>query len=79
MEMRYKITVIKYENNENYESELATYKEEQKRDTYGFTRPYDKPELWAEPKPEKASRSLEVVLTEEEYDKVKAEVIKVFK
>ena len=77
--MNYKITVIKYEQNENYESELAKYREEQKRDAFGYSRPYDKPELWTEPKPEKASRSLEVVLTEEEYEKVKSEVIKVFK
>lgn len=77
--MTYKLTVIKYEKNENYESDLAKYKEEQRREQYGFSRHYDKPELWTEPQPEKITRSLEVVLTEEEYEKVKEGVISCFK
>lgn len=73
---KYKIIIIKYGENENYEAEMAIHKEKK---SYAFAHtwvPNDKDlEL---PSLEKAERSLEVFLTEEEYKKVKAEVIKVF-
>lgn len=72
--MKYKLTVIKYENNENYEAEMAKWKEA-KNDKYGYCR--SEP-IFDEPRLEVSTRSPEVFLTEEEFKKVKAETIKVF-
>ncbi len=69
--MKYKLTIIKYEKNENYEAEMAKWKENR---NYGYR---NEPNF-DEPRTEVAGRSLEVVLTEEEYKKVKSEVVKVF-
>jgi hypothetical protein len=71
--MKYKLTVIKYGKNENYEAELAKFKEGMKDWGYRNEPSREAPSL------EIVERSLEVFLTEEEYNKVKAEVIKVFK
>ena len=73
--MKYKFTIIKYEKNENYEAEMAKWKED--RNGYGRMTKFNEPDL-NEPRMEVAERSLEVFLTEEEYQKVKSEVIKVF-
>lgn len=70
--MKYKLTIIKYEDNKNYESELAKYKEDSRYYNRGFSE-IDIPQK------EIAERSLEVFLTEGEYEKVKQEVIKIFK
>lgn len=75
--MKYKLTIIKYEKNENYEAEMARFKEIQgNRNEYGYVgnnRNYDNA-----PALELATNSLEVILTDEEYKKVKEGVIKVF-
>lgn len=71
--MKYKITIIKYEKNENYEEEMAKFKED---NIYKRFRDLNMgPE---EPSLEKASRSLEVFLTEEEYNAVKKSVLETF-
>ncbi len=74
--MKYKLTIIKYEDNENYEKEMAEYKEnfDNRRMYGGFTGENTK----TLPNEVKAIRALEVILTDEEYVKVKAEVIKIF-
>jgi hypothetical protein len=71
--MKYKLTIIKYEPNSDYEAEMAKYK-----DNNFFSRRNGYVEDENTPRMEKAERSLEVFLTEEEYKKVKQEVIKVF-
>lgn len=71
--MKYKLTVIKYDKNPNYEAQMAKWKESQERN-YG----YRNEPIREEPSLETAERSLEVFLTEEEYNKVKEGVIKVF-
>ncbi len=75
--MKYKITIIKYEKNDNYEAEMAKFKEKTGNMPY-MNRYPDKNWDINEPQMEVAERSLEVFLTEEEYKKVKAEVIKIF-
>ena len=72
--MKYKLTVIKYEKNDNYEAEMAKWKE-RRDDRYAMM----KEPSYDEPRMERADRSLEVFLTEEEYEAVKAGVVKVFK
>lgn len=75
--MKYKLTVIKYEKNENYESEIAKWKE--RTTSYGYSK-MNMDELHRqEPQEQTATRSLEVFLTEEEYQAVKNGVITVFK
>lgn len=71
--MKYKITVIKYDKNPDYESEMAKYKEAQAQ-YRGFR---DEP-MREEPSTTKAERSLEVFLTEEEYNAVKKAVLTTF-
>jgi len=71
---KYKITIIKYGENENYEEEMAKWKEENS----GYGRGFYGKDTIESPSLVKAERSLEVFLTEEEYKKVKAEVIKIF-
>lgn len=71
--MKYKLTIIKYDKNPDYEAEMAKWKESQERN-WG----YRNEPMRDEPSIQKAERSLEVFLTEEEYAKVKGEVIKVF-
>ena len=73
--MKYKLTIIKYEENKNFEAELAKFKEKEK--IRYPSRPWEEGQN-GEPEKEIAERSLEVFLTEEEYKKVKEEVIKVF-
>ena len=73
--MKYKLTIIKYEKNENYEAEVAKYKE----DFSFFPRGKFENSKDYEPRIESAERSLEVFLTEEEYKKVKEGVLTVFK
>ena len=71
---KYKLSVIKYEENKNYEAQMASWKEK-RGDIYGRSiRERDE----IEPQPEDVTRSLDVVLTEAEYQKVKKEVITVF-
>lgn len=72
--MKYKITVIKYEDNKDYEAELAKSKERDDR-YLGYHNSKVTEEV---PAREIAERCLEVFLTEAEYKAVKAEVIKVF-
>lgn len=71
--MQYKLTIIKYEKNENYEAEVAKFKEDR---NYGYANRMEP--AHEDPHREIAQRSLEVFLTEEEYKKVKEEVLKVF-
>lgn len=68
--MKYQIIVIKFEDNAEYEVEMAKYKADTQ---YGMNRMMNDM-----PYKEKAIRSLEVMLTDEEYQKVKEEIIKVF-
>lgn len=67
----YKLIIIKYEDNKNYAEEMASYKE---RGEY-FNRNFDTSGI---PKREIATNSLEVILTDEEYKKVKESVITIF-
>ena len=71
--MKYKLIVIKYEDNKNYEAEMAKWKEDTRFPNYGRMETVEDM-----PRKEVAERSLEVFLTEEEYKKVKEGVIKVF-
>ena len=73
--MKYKLTIIKYEENKNFEAELAKFKEKE-RIRYP-SKPWEEGQT-EELRKETAERSLEVFLTEEEYKKVKEEVIKIF-
>jgi len=70
---KYKLMVFKLNNNDNYEKELAEFKDNNRR---GYYTGLDIREDY--PKKELAERSLEVILTEEEYGKVKESVIKTF-
>lgn len=71
--MKYKLFVIGYENNENYQSDLAKFNEEQERNRYGSNR------IVVEPRDVIPSTSIELVLTEEQFEKVKESVLTVFK
>lgn len=71
--MKYKLTIIKYEKNENYEQEMAKWKEARESRYNYMNEP-----IREEPSLEVAKRSLEVFLTEEEYKKVKEGVIRIF-
>jgi hypothetical protein len=71
--MKYKLTVIKYEDNINYEKEMAEWKEKE------YRRGFMNDSQQGIPDKETAERSLEVFLSDEEYEKVKQEVIKIFK
>jgi len=74
--MKYKLTIIKYEEDKDYEAKLAKWKEH-----YEGYRPGRFMNEPSEPMPinETYTRSLEVFLSDEEYEKVKQEVIKIFK
>ena len=74
--MKYKLTVIKYEDDKDYESKLAEWKDKNE----GYMRGRFVNET-NEPMPinEIATRSLEVVLTDEEYEAIKQGVVKIFK
>lgn len=75
--MKYKITVIAYDKNNDYEVEMAQWKE--KRSDYPrMTRYPDECEK-SEPSMEKATRALEVYLNEEEYQQIKKGVLTTFK
>lgn len=74
MEPKYTLTVIKHEKNENYEAELADYKEKNRYGNFSARNWYED----SAPRPQKTSRSLEVVLTKEEYEKVKQSVLTEF-
>lgn len=74
--MKYKLTIIKYEDNPNYEAELAKWKEGE--DRFGNRRGGYNQETLTPPEDKNAIRSLEVFLTEEEFKKVKTSVIEVF-
>lgn len=73
--MKYKLTIIKYDKNENYEEEMARWKE---RDNLYLRRGNYDNTTENSPTTDSVERSLEVFLTEEEYKKVKSEVIKIF-
>lgn len=73
----YKIIVYKYEPNPDYEAELARHKEERDKN-FGMSRMDNRFSEEQIPQKENVKRSMEVFLTEEEYKKVKAEVIKTF-
>jgi len=73
--MKYKITIIKYEKNENYEEEMAKWKESTTIN-YGYI---GSAPMKNEPQIEVAKRSLEVFLTEEEYNAIKKSVLETFK
>lgn len=74
--MKYKITIVSFGDNPNYEAELAEVREREtscKRGPFSdVTFPEDTPSRM------KKERVLEVFLTEEEFKKIKSEVIKVF-
>lgn len=72
--IKYQLTVIAFENNENYEAEVAAEKERAIR--YGYPRNYDMNDRV--PQLVKANKCLEMTLTAEEYKKLKAEAFKAF-
>lgn len=74
MEPKYKLTVIKYEENKNYEAEMAEYKAKDRGGYYHR----NLEDMAALPSRENATRSLEVILTEDEYRKLKSEVLTQF-
>lgn len=68
---KYKLTVLVFEPNEDYEQELAVFKNNsQHRNNFGH-----EDEFY--PKKENSVRSLEVFLTEEEFTRVKKGVLEV--
>lgn len=69
----YKLTILKFEENANYESELAKHKEKYSR---GY---FNEREIPPEPPKEVALRYLDVFLTEEEFKVVKKSVLDTFK
>lgn len=69
--MKYKLTIFKYEENKDYETEMAKYKE---KNQYNRMNGYDE----FMPVKEVPTRTMEVFLTEEEFKKIKAETFKVF-
>jgi len=71
--IQYKLTIVKIEDDPEYEKKLADYKE--KNSGYGYNR-MNLDHM--EPRLEQYTRSLDVVLTEEEFKKIKSESIKVF-
>ena len=71
--MKYKLIVIKYEKNENYEEEMAKWKDNQ---GYFCRSQFDRVD--GRPSLENSVRSLEVFLTDEEYNAVKEAVLKTF-
>lgn len=73
-ESTYILTIIKTEDDPNYEKKLAEYKE---RHRY-FDRPFNHSDLEGVPKPKIYTKSLETTLTHEEFKKVKTESLKVF-
>lgn len=73
MQNKYKITIIKYGRNQDYEAEMAKWKENQDKN-WG----YRNEPIREEPSLQKAERSLEVFLTEEEYNEVKRAVLSTF-
>lgn len=75
--MKYKLTIIKYEENKNYEAELAKQKEDESNSRYYSNRNWEDGKREC-PSKETAERSLEVFLTEDEYKKFKAEIIKLY-
>lgn len=70
----YKLTIIKYEDNKNYAEEMAKFKENTSYGRYN----YNQDRGLEIPQKELAKNVFEVVLTEDEFKKVKAETIKVF-
>lgn len=71
--MKYKLYVIAYKDNPEYESQMAKFKEDSKRI-------YDQNEYNKNiPREIIAETSLEVILTNEQYEKVKEGVLTVFK
>lgn len=69
--LKYKLIVLSYSNNPEYEAEMAKYKEKNR----GM---YDNNRL-EEPREVIPETSLEVILSPEQYDKVKEGVLTVFK
>jgi len=74
--MEYKIQITKVEPNQNYKEQLAQYSEEMSASKI-FNRRYDEPQP-IEPQKEFVKDVLITVLTEEQFKKVKSEVLKVF-
>lgn len=74
--MKYKITITKYDENPDYEKQMEKYNEWYDGNMRG--RFPSGPSDGLIPNREIESRALEVFLTEDEYKKVKAEVIKIF-
>lgn len=72
---KYKILVFCIEDNPEYEAQMAKFKEDT---LYNRNRMYNGSDEGM-PQKERASRSLEVVLTEEEYAAVKQSVLTTFK
>lgn len=70
----YKLTIIKYEKNENYEQELAKWKENSQYNNWMSKNDY----MQGQPQLEKSTRCLEVVLTDEEYKKIKFDTLTTF-
>ncbi len=73
--MQYKITVVRYEDNPNYEAQMAEFKESM-RNSFRYNN--DKSEV-REPQLKVPVRTLEVILNEQEYIKVKEAVVSEFK
>lgn len=67
----YKLQVIRYENNERYEAELADYKD---RSRYGGMR-VDGTDY---PRQEVSKNALEVYITEEQFEAIRKAVIEKF-
>lgn len=77
MATKYKLIVLKYENNDKYEAQLAEYKEkftENNRD--GYRRIH---ENLVEPSMVETTRSLEVDITDKEFEELKGNALTLFK
>ena len=70
--MRYKLIITKYEENNQYESEMKEFKQNTIYARNGNNN------FVNEPQKESELKMLDVFLTEEEFKKIKTEVIKTF-
>ena len=77
--MKYKLTVLRYEKNEDYEAEMAKWKEQKNMGMGMMYNDRSRNEYSDEPRMEKSTRSLEVCLTDDEFEAVKKGVLSVFK
>lgn len=75
--MNYKIQITKTEKNTNFQEEIKKYKEDFNFNSYNSRR-MDEPDFYNRPQEEVIKNVLLCELSEEEFKKVKAEIIKIF-